>query len=106
MKHAQIKVRPPDDRQKINTHFVVLNDLSKEMQPAPETGITGDSVPRNVAENVDGYRNPHSYTKNTLSRAVGENQYALGRILGLEVSAVGKGRKLTSRASDGNWKKD
>lgn len=72
-------------RQKINTHFVALNDLSRQMQPPPETGISGDSVPRNVAENVDGYRNPHSYTKNTLSRAVGENQYALGRILGLEV---------------------
>jgi mediator of RNA polymerase II transcription subunit 10 len=73
-----------DYRQKINSHLITLNTLSLDMQSTHD-GTTGDSVPRNVAENVDGYRNPHSYTKNTLSRAVGENQYALGRILGLEV---------------------
>ena len=58
------------------------------MQPRDNHGSTvlGDSVPRQVVENVDGYRNPHMYTKNALSRATGENQYALGRILGLEVS--------------------
>lgn len=37
------------------------------------------------ARNVDRYKNPHTYTKTTLSRATGENQYALGRVLGLEV---------------------
>lgn len=55
------------------------------MQPDPESGRTGDSVPRQVVENVDGFKNPHLYTRNALSRATGENQYALGRILGLEV---------------------
>ena len=37
---------------------------------------------------VDTYHNPHMYTKNSLSRAAGENQYALGRILGLEVRQI------------------
>lgn len=36
--------------------------------------------------NVDKYKNPHQYTKTAISRATGENQYALGRVLGLEVS--------------------
>ena len=35
---------------------------------------------------MDHHRNPHTYTKNALTRATGENQYALGRALGLEVS--------------------
>lgn len=34
---------------------------------------------------MDRYKNPHQYTKTALSRATGENQYALGRVLGLEV---------------------
>lgn len=34
---------------------------------------------------IDRHRNPHGYTKATLGRATGENQYALGRVLGLEV---------------------
>lgn len=37
---------------------------------------------------IDNYRNPHIYTRNTVHRAVGENQYALGRALGLEVGLV------------------
>lgn len=34
------------------------------------------------------HRNPHGYTKNALSIATGENQYSLGRVLGLEVSLL------------------
>lgn len=38
-----------------------------------------------LLRSIDAYRNPHVYTKSTLTRAAGENQYALGRMLGLEV---------------------
>jgi mediator of RNA polymerase II transcription subunit 10 len=37
------------------------------------------------ARYIDNYRNPHMYTRSAISRATGENQYALGRALGLEV---------------------
>lgn len=93
-------------RKRINEQFIALNDLSQRMQPElqPQPGLLnghadtahghhangamvfGDSVPKSVIEHVDTYRNPHGYTKTTLSRATGENQYALGRMLGLEVS--------------------
>ena len=52
-----------------------------------------------MVESVDQYRNPHSYTKNALSRATGENQYALGRVLGLEVS----GHSHAVRAGERLW---
>ncbi|KAK4685980.1 mediator of RNA polymerase II transcription subunit 10, partial [Tremellales sp. Uapishka_1] len=60
---------------KINQAFIQLSALSPQIT---------DSVPRNVVENIDRYKNPHMYTKTALSRATGENQYALGRVLGLE----------------------
>ncbi|EIW65904.1 hypothetical protein TREMEDRAFT_35695 [Tremella mesenterica DSM 1558] len=59
----------------INKSLLQLNQLSSQMT---------DSVPNQIVDNIDRNRNPHSYTKNTLSRATGENQYALGRVLGLE----------------------
>ncbi|KAI9639238.1 uncharacterized protein MKK02DRAFT_39533 [Dioszegia hungarica] len=60
---------------KINLSLKVLSDLSGRMT---------EGVPRQVVEKIDTYSNPHSYTKTTLTRATGENQYALGRMLGLE----------------------
>jgi hypothetical protein len=81
--------------------------------------VHGDSVPLNVVESVDGYKNPHLYTKGTLFRASAENQYALGRVLGLEVrhgmwigghDEVSRGLRvsaavLTNRASGDSWVK-
>ncbi|ORX35650.1 hypothetical protein BD324DRAFT_66596 [Kockovaella imperatae] len=67
--------RIPDFLKRINESFVELEGMSKSLT---------ESVPRQVIENVDTYHNPHMYTKNSLSRATGENQYALGRVLGLE----------------------
>ena len=90
----------PDDRFNINEHYAALNDLARQLRPQqprqangdgtyePQNGSTGDRVPRKVVEDVDGYRNPHAFTKTTLQRATGENQYALGRILGLEVGVI------------------
>jgi mediator of RNA polymerase II transcription subunit 10 len=43
-------------------------------------------TPTHKASYIDNYRNPHMYTRSAISRATGENQYALGRVLGLEVS--------------------
>ncbi|KAL7421990.1 hypothetical protein Q5752_003762 [Cryptotrichosporon argae] len=51
---------------------------------AEVSGKITETVPWQVVENIDRYKNPHQYTKSTLSRATGENQYALGRVLGLE----------------------
>lgn len=94
--------RAIDHRFNINEHYAALNDLARQLRPRapeqpgggadgvyePQNGSTGDRVPRKVIEDVDGYRNPHAFTKTTLQRATGENQYALGRILGLEVRRV------------------
>ncbi|TYJ54451.1 hypothetical protein B9479_004867 [Cryptococcus floricola] len=59
----------------INKAFVNLSQLSSQMT---------DSVPRQIVEHVDRHKNPHTYTKQAITRATGENQYALGRVLGLE----------------------
>ncbi|WWC69949.1 uncharacterized protein I206_103893 [Kwoniella pini CBS 10737] len=60
---------------KVNQGFINLERIA---------GQLGDSVPHQIVDNIDRYKNPHVFTKNTLTRAVGENQYALGRVLGLE----------------------
>ncbi|KAL1411592.1 hypothetical protein Q8F55_002556 [Vanrija albida] len=60
---------------KVNQAFINLQAMSGQLT---------DSVPRTIVDNVDRYKNPHQYTKTALSRATGENQYALGRVLGLE----------------------
>ncbi|OXC68224.1 hypothetical protein AYX13_03174 [Cryptococcus neoformans] len=59
----------------INKAFINLSNLAAQMT---------DSVPHQIVENVDRYKNPHVYTRQTITRATGENQYALGRVLGLE----------------------
>ena len=74
---------------RISETFARLEEMSRRLS---------DTVPKQVVEyvyvcvrvdaedrRIDRYQNPHVYTKATLSRALGENQYALGRVLGLEV---------------------
>ncbi|KLT40595.1 hypothetical protein CC85DRAFT_147035 [Cutaneotrichosporon oleaginosum] len=73
--------------EKVNRALVELTRLAPQVT---------DSVPKQVIENVDKARNPHQYTKTSLSRATGENQYALGRLLGLESFR----RQLESGLSD------
>ncbi|WWC89080.1 uncharacterized protein L201_003998 [Kwoniella dendrophila CBS 6074] len=65
----------PNYLMKVNQGFINLEKIA---------GQLGDSVPHQVVDHIDRYKNPHVFTKNTLTRAVGENQYALGRVLGLE----------------------
>ncbi|TXT07192.1 hypothetical protein VHUM_03362 [Vanrija humicola] len=65
----------PDYLAKVNKAFINLQAMSGQLT---------DSVPRTIVDHVDRYKNPHQYTKTALSRATGENQYALGRVLGLE----------------------
>ncbi|WVQ99660.1 hypothetical protein IAU59_006799 [Kwoniella sp. CBS 9459] len=65
----------PNYLMKINQGFVNLSQLSSQMT---------DSVPHQVLEHIDRFKNPHLYTKTVITRATGENQYALGRVLGLE----------------------
>ncbi|WVF71205.1 hypothetical protein IAT40_006005 [Kwoniella sp. CBS 6097] len=65
----------PNYLMKINQGFVNLSQLSSQI---------GDSVPLQVLEHIDRFKNPHLYTKTVITRATGENQYALGRVLGLE----------------------
>ncbi|WWC61923.1 uncharacterized protein I303_104509 [Kwoniella dejecticola CBS 10117] len=65
----------PNYLMKVNQGFINLERIA---------GQLGDSVPHQIIDNIDRYKNPHVFTKNTLTRAVGENQYALGRVLGLE----------------------
>ncbi|OCF60871.1 hypothetical protein L486_00515 [Kwoniella mangroviensis CBS 10435] len=65
----------PNYLMKVNQGFINLERIS---------GQLGESVPHQIVEHIDRYKNPHVFTKNTLTRAVGENQYALGRVLGLE----------------------
>ncbi|WWD17033.1 hypothetical protein CI109_101470 [Kwoniella shandongensis] len=65
----------PNYLMKINKAFVELSSLSTQMT---------DSVPHQIIDNVDRFKNPHYYTKQTITRATGENQFALGRVLGLE----------------------
>ncbi|KIR26407.1 hypothetical protein I309_04748 [Cryptococcus deuterogattii LA55] len=64
-----------DYLENINKAFINLSNLAGQMT---------DSVPHQIIENVDRYKNPHVYTRQTITRATGENQYALGRVLGLE----------------------
>ncbi|KAL0245493.1 hypothetical protein I308_104625 [Cryptococcus tetragattii IND107] len=64
-----------DYLENINKAFINLSNLASQMT---------DSVPHQIIENVDRYKNPHVYTRQTITRATGENQYALGRVLGLE----------------------
>ncbi|WRT66612.1 uncharacterized protein IL334_003571 [Kwoniella shivajii] len=59
----------------VNQGFINLERIASQL---------GDSVPHQVVDHIDRFKNPHVVTKNTLTRAVGENQYALGRVLGLE----------------------
>ncbi|WVW84219.1 hypothetical protein I302_106249 [Kwoniella bestiolae CBS 10118] len=65
----------PNYLMKVNQGFINLERIA---------GQLGESVPHQVVDHIDRYKNPHQFTKNTLTRAVGENQYALGRVLGLE----------------------
>ncbi|WOO80636.1 Mediator of RNA polymerase II transcription subunit 10 [Vanrija pseudolonga] len=65
----------PELLEKVNKGFINLQSMSAQLT---------DSVPRTIVDHVDRYKNPHQYTKTALSRATGENQYALGRVLGLE----------------------
>ncbi|WWC94500.1 hypothetical protein V866_001346 [Kwoniella sp. B9012] len=65
----------PNYMMKVNQGFINLERIA---------GQLGESVPHQIVEHIDRYKNPHVFTKNTLTRAVGENQYALGRVLGLE----------------------
>ncbi|KAK8864650.1 hypothetical protein IAR55_001900 [Kwoniella newhampshirensis] len=65
----------PNYLMKINKAFVELSSLSAQMT---------DSVPHQIIDSVDRFKNPHYYTKQTITRATGENQFALGRVLGLE----------------------
>ncbi|ORY26144.1 hypothetical protein BCR39DRAFT_470655 [Naematelia encephala] len=70
--------RVPRYMMEVSEALVRLEELSGRME---------DSVPKQILEYnraVDQHRNPHVYTKSTLTRAAGENQYALGRMLGLE----------------------
>ncbi|GMK57876.1 hypothetical protein CspeluHIS016_0407100 [Cutaneotrichosporon spelunceum] len=64
-----------DNREKVNRSLIELTRLAPQIT---------DSVPKQIIENIDKGKNPHQYTKTSLSRATGENQYALGRLLGLE----------------------
>ncbi|BEI86618.1 hypothetical protein CcaverHIS002_0609050 [Cutaneotrichosporon cavernicola] len=61
--------------EKVNRALIELTRLAPQVN---------DSVPKQIIENIDKAKNPHQYTKTSLSRATGENQYALGRLLGLE----------------------
>ncbi|GFZ46856.1 hypothetical protein JCM24511_04076 [Saitozyma sp. JCM 24511] len=83
----------PQYLEKINAGFASLSALAGRMT---------ESVPKQVVESIDAYRNPHVYTKSTLTRAAGENQYALGRMLGLEVGQAtqGKHNRLEAQAAD------
>ncbi|WVN87670.1 uncharacterized protein L203_102856 [Cryptococcus depauperatus CBS 7841] len=65
----------PNYLENINEAFLKLSKLSSQLQ---------DTVPKAVVEQVDRYKNPHIYTRQTLTRATGENQHALGRVIGLE----------------------
>ncbi|WVQ79988.1 hypothetical protein IAT38_002089 [Cryptococcus sp. DSM 104549] len=60
---------------RVSEGFIQLSQMSSQMT---------DSVPRQVIDHVDRYKNPHMYTRQVITRGTGENQYALGRVLGLE----------------------
>ncbi|WVR06823.1 hypothetical protein IAU60_003859 [Kwoniella sp. DSM 27419] len=65
----------PNYLMKVNQGYVSLSQLASQMT---------DTVPRQVIDHIDRFKNPHLHTKTVITRATGENQYALGRILGLE----------------------
>ena len=55
------------------------------LQSVPRPAHLGGSL---TPRRIDDMLNPHAITKSILNRAAGENQYALGRVLGIEVGPM------------------